>query len=176
MSKKGILAWLKKSKTKPNVLKEGIIPPISEKKKIDTVNKTEKSKSFNKKVDMPRSNKTEKVKSIDKSGSTQRTDTENKVDKSRSIPRTNLSNKSTRIETPSGIDIHRDNFSVSILYGKGECLSSVPPDILHINCNYKINKNPDTSIIRKKPIKGPFNPSKRSTEITLTDVEKGSPK
>ena len=50
-------------------------------KKIDTVNKTEKSQESNKKVDTPKVNKTEKVKSIDKSRSTQGTDTENTVDK-----------------------------------------------------------------------------------------------
>ena len=61
--------------------KEAITPPISEKKKIDTVLKTEKSQAYNKRVDTPRSNKTDKVKSIDKSSSTQRTDTEKTVDK-----------------------------------------------------------------------------------------------
>ena len=95
---------------------------------FDKVNKTEKSKSSNKIVDTPRSNKTDKVKSIDKSRCTQITDTENTVNKSRSIPRTNLSNKSTRIEKPSEIDIHRDNLSVSVLSGHGEILSSVTPD------------------------------------------------
>ena len=48
---------------------------------------------------------------MDKSSSTQRTDTENTVDKSKYIPITNLSNRSTRIEKPSEIDIHRDNLS-----------------------------------------------------------------
>ena len=52
--------------------------------------------------------------------STQRTDTKNTVDKSKSIPRTNLSNKSTRIEKTSEIDIHRDNLSVSVLSGQAE--------------------------------------------------------
>ena len=52
----------KKSKTKHNVVKEAITPPISEKNKIDTVNKTEKSQSSNKIVDTPKSNKTENFK------------------------------------------------------------------------------------------------------------------
>ena len=61
--------------------KEAITPTISEKKKIDTVNKTEKSQAPNKIVDTLKSNKIDNVKSIDKSRSTQRTDTENIVDK-----------------------------------------------------------------------------------------------
>ena len=78
-------------------MKEATTPPISAKKKIDTVNRIEKSQASNKPVYTPKSNKTDKGKSTDKSGYTQRTDTENTVDKSRSIPRTNLSKKSTRI-------------------------------------------------------------------------------
>ena len=154
----------KKSKTKPNVVKEAITPPISEKKKIDTVNKTEKSQASNKTVDTPKSNKTDTVKSLDKSRSTQRTDTENTVNKSRSIPRTNLSNKSTRIEKPSEIDIHRDNLSVSVLSGQAESLSIASPYILCIPFKNNIKKTPDTSIIRKKTIKEPFNPRKRAKE------------
>ena len=49
----------KKRKTKSNVVRESINPPISAKNKIDTVNKTEKSQASNKTVDTPRSNKTE---------------------------------------------------------------------------------------------------------------------
>ena len=55
----------KKIKTKPNVVKEAITPPISE-KQIDTVNKTEKSQASNKTLYTTRSNKNDKVKSIDK--------------------------------------------------------------------------------------------------------------
>ena len=40
----------KKIKTKPNVVKEYITSPISEKNKIDTVNKTDKSQASNKTV------------------------------------------------------------------------------------------------------------------------------
>ena len=90
----------KKSKTKHNVVKEAITPPISEKNKIGTFNKTEKSQAYHKTVDTPRSNKTDKVKPVDKSRSNQRTDTEKVVNKSRSVPRTNLSNKGTIIEHP----------------------------------------------------------------------------
>ena len=50
---------------KLNVVREAITPPI-EKKKIDTVNKTEKSQASNKKVDTSRSKKYEQVKSLDK--------------------------------------------------------------------------------------------------------------
>ena len=63
------------------------------------------------------------------------------------IPRTNLSNKSTRIENPSEIDIHKENLSVSVLSGHGESLSSVTPDILHIPRKNKRKKTPDTLII-----------------------------
>ena len=69
---------------------------------------------------------------MDKSRTTQRTDTENTVYKSGSITRTNISNKSTRIEKPPEINIHRDNLGVSVLSGQGESLSSVSPDILCI--------------------------------------------
>ena len=51
---------------------------------------------------------------MDKSRYTKITDTKNTVNKSRSIPITNLSNKSTRIENPSEIDISEDNLTVSV--------------------------------------------------------------
>ena len=70
--------------TKHNMVKEAITPPIA-KKKIDEVNKTEKSQASNKTIDGYSSNKSDKVKSLDKSIFTQRTDTLkifNKVNKS----------------------------------------------------------------------------------------------
>ena len=73
----------KKRKTILFLVREAITPPISEKKKINTVNKTQKSQASNKKVDTLRSNKTEKVKLIDESRSTQRNDTENIFNKPR---------------------------------------------------------------------------------------------
>ena len=88
----------KYGKSKQNFVKEAITPPISEKKEIDTVNKTEKPHESNKTVDTSKSNETGTVKSLDKSRSTQRTDTENTVDKSMCIPRSNYSSRSTRIE------------------------------------------------------------------------------
>ena len=93
--------------------------------------------------------------------STQITDTENTIYKSRSITRSNYSNKSTRIENPSEIHIHKDNLGVFGLYGKGESLSSKTPDTLCINRKNKIQKTTDTSIIRKQPIQEPVKPSKR---------------
>ena len=137
---------------------EAITYPISAKKKIDKVNKTEKPQAPNKKVDTHRSNKTYKVKAIDKSRSTKKSDIENKVNRSRYIPRTNLSNISTRIGKTSGIDIHKDNLSVSVLSGHGESLSSVTPDTISITRKNKRKKTPDTLIIRKQPIKEPVNP------------------
>ena len=68
----------KKSKTKPNVVKEAITRPTA-KNSIYTSNKIEKSQASNKIVDTPRSNKYDKVKTLDKSRSTQRNDTENTV-------------------------------------------------------------------------------------------------
>ena len=62
-------------------MEEAITPPISEKKKIGTVKKTEKSQASNKTVDTPKINKTNTVKSIDKSRSDHITDTVNIVDK-----------------------------------------------------------------------------------------------
>ena len=99
------------------MVKEFITTPISEKKNIDTVTKTEKSQVSNKTVDTSRSNKPDTFKSIDKSSYIQRTDTENKVDQSSYIPRTDLSNKITRIEKLSEINIHGDNLSAFVLSG-----------------------------------------------------------
>ena len=44
----------KRIKSKPNVVKESITRPISEKKKIDRADKTEKSKASNEIVDTPK--------------------------------------------------------------------------------------------------------------------------
>ena len=52
----------KEGKSKQNVVEEAITPPISAKRKIDTVNKTEKSQASNKTVDTPISNKNDTVK------------------------------------------------------------------------------------------------------------------
>ena len=48
----------KNIKTKPNVVEEAITPPISEKNKIDKVNKTKRSQASNKTVNTHRNNKT----------------------------------------------------------------------------------------------------------------------
>ena len=101
---------------------EAITPPISGKKKIDTVNKTEKSQASNKTVDTPKRNKTETDKPLDKSRSAQIIDIENTVDKSRSIPISNISDKSTRIEKSSEMHIHKDNLSIYVLSVQGEIL------------------------------------------------------
>ena len=81
---------------------------------------------------------------MDKSTSTQITYTENTVDKSGSIPRSNYYNKSTRIEKPSEIHIHKENLSVSVLSGQVESLSSETPDTLCIICRFLKKKTPDT--------------------------------
>ena len=67
---------------------------ISEKKKIDTFNKTEKSQISPETFDTPKNNKNSTV---------------DRSDKSRYIPVINLSNKMTQIEKTSEINIHRDN-------------------------------------------------------------------
>ena len=54
----------KEGKPKTNVVEEAITPPISSKNKIDTVNKTEKSRAFNRTVYTPKINKTDTVKSL----------------------------------------------------------------------------------------------------------------
>ena len=61
----------KESKSKQNVVEEAITSPISEKKKIDTVNKIDKSQASNETVDTPKTNKTDTVKSLYKSSSIQ---------------------------------------------------------------------------------------------------------
>ena len=93
---------------------------------------------------------------MDKSRSTQVTDTRNtvnKLNKSRSIPRASLSNKSTKIEKPSEIDICNDDISISVLYGHRESLSSVTPDQQRIPCKNKRNKNSGILIMRNKLFK-----------------------
>ena len=79
----------KKMISKPNIVEESITSPISSKKNIDTVNKTEKSQTSQKTVPTSKN----------------KLDTLNSIYKSRSIQRTNLSNKSTRIEKPTEIYI-----------------------------------------------------------------------
>ena len=64
--------------TKTNVVKESFTPTVA-KKKIDTVNKTEKSQASNKIVDPSIRNKYDKCESLDKSRSNQRTDTETQL-------------------------------------------------------------------------------------------------
>ena len=48
--------------------------------------------------------------------------------------------------------------------------------MLRISRKNKINKTPDTLIIKKEPILEPVNPRKMAKEDTITDVEKLSPK
>ena len=57
------------------MVKEAIPHPISAKKMIDTVNKTEKLQESNETVGTTKSNKTDTVKSLIKSRSTKITDT-----------------------------------------------------------------------------------------------------
>ena len=75
----------KKGKSKPNVVEEAITSTILAKKKIDTVNKTEKSKTPKKIVPTP----------------LKKPNTLNSIDKSRSTQRTNLSNISNIIKKPT---------------------------------------------------------------------------
>ena len=116
VDKEGITYMVDKiGKRKPNVVHKDITSPISEKKKIDTVKKTQKSQASKKTVDTSKRNKNDTIKTIHKSESNQITDTVNTVDKSRSIPGTNLSYISTRIEKPTEIDIVKYNKDLSDL-------------------------------------------------------------
>ena len=84
---------------------------------IGTVDKAEKSQTSKETVHTSKQNKTDTRKSIDKSWST---------------PRTNLSNKSTRIEKPSEIDIHGYNENVSLFSEQVDDLANVTPDSICI--------------------------------------------
>ena len=91
---------------------------ISTKKKIDIVNKTDKSQPSPETIDTSKNNKNYTV---------------DRADKSRSIPVTNLSNKITQIEKHSKISIHRDNKDASYLYIQRDNLASVTPDNIYIS-------------------------------------------
>ena len=132
LSNKGLLIQLTKRETKTNVVGKAITSTISEKKNINTFNKTDKSQASNKTVDTSKSNKTETFKSIDKSRSTQISDTLNTADKSGSIIGTNLSNISTRIVKPTEIYIVKDNNDLYGLSLHGDNLAGITPDIIFI--------------------------------------------
>ena len=138
----------KKSKTKPNLVEEAITTNISEKRKMDTVNKTEKSQASNKTVDTHKIKNTDTVKSFDKKRSTQITDAVNTVYKSRSIQGTYFFYISTRIEKPTEIDIVKDNTDPSNLSLPGDDLAGITPYILCIPRNNKIKTTTYTSIRR----------------------------
>ena len=74
-------------------------------------------------------------------------DTLNLMDKSRSTPRTN---KSTRIENPTEIDILNDNENVSILFVQGDDLASTTPANIRIPRKNKRKKTPKTLVIINK--------------------------
>ena len=65
---------------------------------------------------------------------------------------------------------------ISDLSGQGEYLAGITPYTISIPCKNKRRKTPDTSIIRKEPIREPVNPRKREKEDIITDVEKASSK
>ena len=60
-----------------------------------------------------------------------------------------LSNKSTRIETPTEIDSLKENENVSLLSGYGDDLASVTLDNIYITRKNKRKKTPETSVIAK---------------------------
>ena len=91
-----------------------------------------------------------------------------------SNPVTNLSNKSTQIENPSEINIHRGNKYVSDLSIQGESLASAKPDNNRIPCKNKGKKTPESLIIRREHIGDTVNHRKIPKEDTVTDVEKCS--
>ena len=80
------------------------------------------------------------------------------MDKPRYTQRSNLSNRSTRIEKPTEIDILKENKDISDLSGQGDYLAGITPDIIRIPHKNKRQKTPGTSIIRKEPIRGTSQP------------------
>ena len=120
------------------------------------------------------SNISNKGKPLDKSRSTQRTETEDTVkpvNKSRSISSASLYVKINKIEKPKEIDISKENSIISGMSVHGESLSSITPDKRRITRNNKRKKTPDTLIKVKEIIKEPENPSKRTKEDSIPDVE-----
>ena len=105
----------KKIKTKPNVVGKYITSPISEKKKIDTVNKTEKTQ-------IP------KIQSLPQ----KKHDTLTSIYNSMYAKRINLSNISIRIEKLTEIDMVKDNEYLSGLSLHWDYLASITPYILCI--------------------------------------------
>ena len=125
---------------------------FQQKRKLTQSTKERKHKPPIKQQIHPKRNKNDTVKSIDKSRSTQIDNTENTEYKSRSIPISNYSNRSTRIEKLSEINIHKDNLSISGSSVQVESLVSrtpdTPPVLLAIA---KKKKTPYTPVIRKTP-------------------------
>ena len=158
---------------KPIVVKEAITPPIL-RNNIKTVKKKEKLQVSKIKIDKSSSNKSEKGKSLDKSRSTKIIETEDTfktVNKSRSVSSARVSLKSIKIENPNEIDISKYNSNLSGISGHEESLSIVTPDQHRIHCRNKRKKTSDTVITGKKISQEPDNPSKRSKEDIITDVE-----
>ena len=60
--------------------------------------------------------------------------------------------------------------------GQGEILSSETPDTLCIPCKNKWKKDPDTSIIRKRPTKEPVHQNKKGKRKYFNWCRKSSPK
>ena len=108
-------SW-KKREIRGNVVKESNASLIFAKRKIYTVDRTEKSQTFPEKVDTSKNNKNETV---------------YKADKSKSIPITNLSNKRTQIEKTSEINIHREIRMLLICLDKGK-VSQVKHKIIFV--------------------------------------------
>ena len=103
-------------------MEEAITYPISSKNIIDVVNKTEKSQTSKK------------------------NDTINSIYKYSSTHRSSLSNRSTRIEKPTEIDIFEENKNISDFYGQGDDLPGITPDILRIPRKNK-RKKPQALIL-----------------------------
>ena len=112
-------------------MEEATTSPISEKKKIDTVNKTEKTQ-------IP------KIQSLPQ----KKHDTLTSIYNSMYAKRINLSNISIRIEKPTEIDIFKENKDISNLYVQGDDLAGITLDILHIPRKNK-RKTPYNSIFIK---------------------------
>ena len=126
VDKEGTIDMVDKNmKSKPNVVEESITSTILSKKKIDTVNKTEKSQTSKETVPTSKEIKPDTLKS---------------VDESRYNQRSNLYNRSTRIEKPTEINIFKENKDISGLSGQGDDLAGITPDIFRIPSNNKRKK------------------------------------
>ena len=94
------------------------------------------------------------------------------MNKSRSISSASLSNKSTKIEQLKEINVRSDSPGISSMSRPGARIMTVLKDKQRTPCKYKRNKTSEFLITGKESIQEPENPSKRTKEDSIPDVEK----